>query len=75
MFFVTHDIEEALILADRVLLVREGGSSKTSRSPAPAPGRGRPRNAEAVALTKRILTHLGVTSRSARFQPVEAAQQ
>jgi NitT/TauT family transport system ATP-binding protein len=61
VFFVTHDIEEALILADRVLLVHEGRIVDDLHV-----GLTRPRDEdvratpEAVELTKRILRHLGV---------------
>jgi NitT/TauT family transport system ATP-binding protein len=75
VFFVTHDIEEALILADRVLLLHEGRLVDDLAVSLPRPRDEDVRaSAEAVALTKRILTHLGVTS-GAPLQPVEAAQQ
>jgi ABC-type nitrate/sulfonate/bicarbonate transport system ATPase subunit len=75
VFFVTHDIEEALILADRVLLLHEGRLVDDLEVSLPRPRDEDVRaSAEAVALTKRILTHLGVTS-GAPLQPVEAAQQ
>jgi NitT/TauT family transport system ATP-binding protein len=72
VFFVTHDIEEALILADRVLLVSDG--RLVDDLPVGLP---RPRDedvrasAEAVALTKRILSHLGFDG-GARREPQEA---
>lgn len=61
VFFVTHDIEEALILADRVLLVHEGEVVDDITVALP-----RPRDEDvrasptAVELTKRVLRHLGV---------------
>lgn len=61
VFFVTHDLEEALILADRVLLVHEGrivdDLQVTLARPRDEDVRATP---EAVDLTKRILRHLGV---------------
>jgi NitT/TauT family transport system ATP-binding protein len=61
VFFVTHDIEEALILGDRVLLVHEGrivdDLPVTLARPRDEDVRATP---EAVTLTKRILQHLGV---------------
>jgi NitT/TauT family transport system ATP-binding protein len=60
IFFVTHDIEEALILADRVLLIKSGGLVDDLRVNLPRPRdedvRARP---EAVELQKVILEHLG----------------
>ena len=75
VFFVTHDIEEALILADRVLLLHDGRLVDDLEVSLPRPRDEDVRaSAEAVTLTKRILSHLGVTS-GAPLQPVEAAQQ
>ncbi len=60
VFFVTHDIEEALILADRVLLVRDGRIVEDLPNQLP-----RPRDEEvrasriSVDLTKSIVDHLG----------------
>ncbi len=60
VFFVTHDIEEALILADRVLLVRDGRIVQDLANDLP-----RPRDEEvrasrpSVVLTKTIVDHLG----------------
>jgi NitT/TauT family transport system ATP-binding protein len=60
IFFVTHDIEEALILADRVLLIKNGQLVDDLRVGLPRPRdedvRARP---EAVELQKTILGHLG----------------
>ncbi len=66
IFFVTHDIEEALILADRVILLAEG--KLVDDIPVTLP---RPRDedvragAEAVGITKVILEHLGITEEEA----------
>ena len=66
IFFVTHDIEEALILADRVVLLAEG--KLVDDIPVNLP---RPRDedvragAEAVQITKVILQHLGITEEEA----------
>ncbi len=66
IFFVTHDIEEALILADRVILLAEG--KLVDDIPVTLP---RPRDedvragAEAVRITKVILQHLGITEEEA----------
>ncbi len=66
IFFVTHDIEEALILADRVILLAEG--KLVDDIPVTLP---RPRDedvragAEAVQITKVILQHLGITEEEA----------
>lgn len=60
IFFVTHDIEEALILADRVLLIKNGQLVDDLRVNLPRPRdedvRARP---EAVKLQKVILGYLG----------------
>ena len=73
VFFVTHDIEEALILADRVLLVSEGRLVDDLEVGLPRPRDEDVRaSAEAVALTKRILAHLGVQTTHAA--PSRAAQ-
>jgi NitT/TauT family transport system ATP-binding protein len=62
IFFVTHDIEEALILADRVILLAEGKLVDDINVDLP-----RPRNEDvrassrAVEITKIILSHLGIS--------------
>jgi NitT/TauT family transport system ATP-binding protein len=62
VFFVTHDIEEALILADRVILLAQGRLVDDIRVGLP-----RPRNEDvrasprAVEITKVILSHLGLS--------------
>lgn len=66
VFFVTHDIEEALILADRVILLAEG--KLVDDIPVDLP---RPRDEDvrassaAVDITKTILAHLGITEEEA----------
>ncbi|MXZ67889.1 MAG: ABC transporter ATP-binding protein [Acidimicrobiia bacterium] len=66
IFFVTHDIEEALILADRVILLAEGKLVDDIRVDLP-----RPRDEDvrastgAVDITKTILAHLGITEEEA----------
>ena len=66
IFFVTHDIEEALILADRVILLAEG--RLVDDIPVVL---ARPRDEdvrasnEAVEITKVILAHLGITEEEA----------
>jgi NitT/TauT family transport system ATP-binding protein len=60
VFFVTHDIEEALILADRVLLVRDGRIVQDLSNTLP-----RPRDEDvrasrpSVEMTKTIVDQLG----------------
>ena len=74
VFFVTHDIEEALILADRVLLVSEGRIVDDLPVALPRPRDEDVRaSAEAVGLTKRILSHLGV--RTTHAAPSRLAAQ
>lgn len=66
IFFVTHDIEEALILADRILLVRDGRIVEDMDNDLP-----RPRDEEirasrrSVDLTKTIVDHLASAGESA----------
>ena len=66
IFFVTHDIEEALILADRVILLAEG--KLVDDIPVQL---SRPRDedvrasTDAVDITKTILAHLGITEEEA----------
>jgi len=73
IFFVTHDIEEALILADRLMLVRDGKLVEDMSVDLP-----RPRNEdvraspEAVALTKSILDELGIEDDSSVVDISEA---
>jgi NitT/TauT family transport system ATP-binding protein len=63
VFFVTHDIEEAMILADRVLLMRDGRLVNDLEVNLPRPRDEDVRaSAEAVTLQKEILRHLGFDS-------------
>lgn len=66
IFFVTHDIEEALILADRVILLAEGRlvDDIPVKLPRPRDEDVRASN-EAVEITKVILAHLGITEEEA----------
>jgi NitT/TauT family transport system ATP-binding protein len=60
VFFVTHDIEEALILADRILLLANGRLVDDLEVKLPRPRDEEVRaNKESVALTKTVLGHLG----------------
>lgn len=67
VFFVTHDIEEALILADRILLMREGRIVDDL-----AVNLARPRTedlratTEAVEITKRVLEQIGTSGEEQR---------
>lgn len=66
IFFVTHDIEEALILADRVILLAEGKLVDDIRVRLPRPRDEDVRaSSEAVGITKVILAHLGITEEEA----------
>lgn len=66
IFFVTHDIEEALILADRVILLAEGKLVDDIRVGLPRPRDEDVRASnEAVGITKVILAHLGITEEEA----------
>jgi NitT/TauT family transport system ATP-binding protein len=59
--FVTHDIEEALILADRILVIKDGGIADDLRVSLPRPRDEDMRaSPEAVAITKTITRHLGL---------------
>jgi len=61
ILFVTHDVEEALVLADRILVMRSGRLEDDIEVSLPRPRdediRARP---DAVAITKRIHRHLGL---------------
>jgi NitT/TauT family transport system ATP-binding protein len=60
VFFVTHDIEEALILADRILLLSNGELVDDLPVTLPRPRDEEVRaSKEAVALTKTVHRHLG----------------
>lgn len=61
VLFVTHDIEEALILADRILLLSEGRLVDDMIVQLPRPRDEETRASdEAVILTKTIFEHLGI---------------
>ena len=61
IIFVTHDIEEALILADRILVIKDGGIADDLRVSLPRPRDEDMRaSPEAVAITKTITRHLGL---------------
>ena len=65
VFFVTHDIEEALILADRVLLVRDGKVVEDLEVHLPRPRDEDVRASQAaVQLTKSIIENLGASSKT-----------
>ena len=70
IIFVTHDVDEALTLADRVVVMRAGRVVDDLRVPAP-----RPRSEESliipavVELKRRLLQHLGI-GRSATSETV-----
>jgi NitT/TauT family transport system ATP-binding protein len=50
--FVTHDLEEAIVLADRVVVMTAGPATIKASFPIPLP---RPRDAEEVRLTPEFL--------------------
>jgi NitT/TauT family transport system ATP-binding protein len=71
IFFVTHDIEEALILADRVMLVRDGRLVKDIEVTLPRPRDEDVRaSSEAVQLSKTILDHLGIREDEINLGPL-----
>lgn len=62
VFFVTHDIEEALILADRILLLSNGELVDDITVDLPRPRDEDVRaSPKAVEMTKTVLRHLGFT--------------
>jgi len=63
--FVTHDIEEALVLGDRILVISEGRILDDLACELPRPRIEDVRtSAPAVALTKTIIRHLGLVGES-----------
>jgi NitT/TauT family transport system ATP-binding protein len=69
--FVTHDIEEALILADRILLLADGRLVDDIEVLLPRPRDEDVRaSAAAVALTKTVFRHLGVADAKADIDAV-----
>ena len=59
--FVTHDIEEALVLGDRILVVSDGGILDDIACDLPRPRLEDERtSARAVEITKTIIRHLGL---------------
>jgi len=58
VLLVTHDVDEAILLADRVIVLTDGVISLSSQVEVPRP-RGRD-SSEFVALRRRLLTELGV---------------
>jgi sulfonate transport system ATP-binding protein len=57
VLLVTHDVDEAILLADRVLTMREGGIAAEHRVPPTAHERGA---AAFIALRTTLLAELGV---------------
>ena len=73
IFFVTHDIEEALILADRLMLVRDGKLVHDMSVDLPRPRDEDVRaSPEAVSITKAILDELGIEDDSSEIDTSEA---
>jgi NitT/TauT family transport system ATP-binding protein len=65
--FVTHDIEEALVLGDRILVVSDGRVLDDIPCDLPRPRLEDERtSARAVAITKSIVKHLGLAGEGAR---------
>jgi NitT/TauT family transport system ATP-binding protein len=64
ILFVTHDVDEALVLADRVVMVSEGSIVDDLPVPFPRPRSDELRaNPEAIALRRRLLAGLGVSEK------------
>jgi NitT/TauT family transport system ATP-binding protein len=72
VFFVTHDIEESLILADRILVISQGHLVEDISVDLPRPRTEEIRASErAVAISRTILDRLGVERHSR--EPAELA--
>jgi len=75
VFFVTHDIEESLILADRILVVSQGRLVEDIAVDLPRPRTEEIRASErAVTITRTILDRLGVERRSTQAAGERDAQ-
>src|SRR5262249_7891184 len=73
VFFVTHDIEESLILADRILVLNEGRVVDDRLVHLPRPRTEELRaSAEDAGRTGAILSKRGIEARSAGSGPVPA---
>jgi sulfonate transport system ATP-binding protein len=68
VLIVTHDVDEALALADRVAVMRDGAIRLDLRVPADARTRG---NQEFEALRARLLAELGLTGATASAEPAQ----
>jgi sulfonate transport system ATP-binding protein len=66
VLLVTHDVDEAIALSDRVLVLDGGRIASEERITAPRPRRGDP---ELQAVRTRLLGHLGVEAPPARAEP------
>jgi NitT/TauT family transport system ATP-binding protein len=65
IIFVTHDIEEALVLGDRILVVGDGRLIDDLPVELPRPRSEEVRaSSHAVDLTKTIIRHLGISHRN-----------
>jgi sulfonate transport system ATP-binding protein len=58
VLFVTHDVDEAILLADRILVLGEGRI--TLDAPGNPPGSRDRADSRAIALRRRLLHELGV---------------
>jgi sulfonate transport system ATP-binding protein len=65
VLLVTHDVDEAVALADRVLVLDRGRIAAEERIEAPRPRRG---DANLAAVRTRLLSRLGVEAQPARVE-------